>query len=81
MFSTDAAIRRRSSGEVSAVMTASKAALAISDAVPSARATSSTAMCGCIDFIAAKLGAPHQMRFGAYSLYGKKPPTGQLSVR
>ncbi len=25
-----------------------------------------------LDFIAAKLGAPHQMRFGAYSLYGKK---------
>ena len=25
-----------------------------------------------IDFLAAKLGAPHQMRFGAYSLYGDK---------
>ncbi len=25
-----------------------------------------------IDFLAAKLGTPHQMRFGAYSLYGKK---------
>jgi selenium-binding protein 1 len=25
-----------------------------------------------IDFIAARLGAPHQMRFGAYSLYGEK---------
>jgi selenium-binding protein 1 len=25
-----------------------------------------------IDFVAAKLGAPHQMRFGAYSLYGNK---------
>jgi selenium-binding protein 1 len=25
-----------------------------------------------IDFIAAKLGAPHQMRFGAYALYGDK---------
>jgi selenium-binding protein 1 len=25
-----------------------------------------------IDFLAAKLGAPHQMRFGAYALYGKK---------
>ena len=25
-----------------------------------------------IDFIALKLGTPHQMRFGAYSLYGKK---------
>ncbi len=27
-----------------------------------------------IDFTAAKLGRPHQMRFGAYSLYGMKPP-------
>ena len=27
-----------------------------------------------IDFIAEKLGRPHQMRFGAYSLYAKKPP-------
>ncbi len=27
-----------------------------------------------IDFLEAKLGAPHQMRFGAYALYGKKPP-------
>jgi len=27
-----------------------------------------------IDFIAEKLGAPHQMRFGAYGLYGKRPP-------
>jgi selenium-binding protein 1 len=27
-----------------------------------------------IDFVAEKLGAPHQMRFGAYSLYGKKRP-------
>ena len=27
-----------------------------------------------IDFIKEKLGAPHQMRFGAYALYGKKPP-------
>jgi len=25
-----------------------------------------------LDFIEAKLGAPHQMRFGAYALYGKK---------
>jgi selenium-binding protein 1 len=25
-----------------------------------------------IDFLAAKLGAPHQMRFGAYALYGEK---------
>ncbi len=27
-----------------------------------------------IDFIAEKLGLPHQMRFGAYSLYAKRPP-------
>jgi selenium-binding protein 1 len=27
-----------------------------------------------IDFIAEKLGAPHQMRFGAYALYGNKGP-------
>ncbi len=27
-----------------------------------------------IDFLEAKLGSPHQMRFGAYALYGKKPP-------
>ena len=27
-----------------------------------------------IDFLAAKLGAPHQMRFGAYGLYGKQRP-------
>jgi selenium-binding protein 1 len=26
-----------------------------------------------IDFLAAKLGRPHQMRFGAYSLYGQRP--------
>ncbi len=25
-----------------------------------------------IDFIEAKLGNPHQMRFGAYSLYGEE---------
>lgn len=24
-----------------------------------------------VDFLAEKLGTPHQMRFGAYSLYGK----------
>lgn len=29
-----------------------------------------------IDFIAAGLGAPHQMRFGAYALYGMQPPAG-----
>ena len=28
-----------------------------------------------IDFVAAKLGLPHQMRFGAYSLYAKSPVT------
>jgi selenium-binding protein 1 len=28
-----------------------------------------------IDFIEAGLGAPHQMRFGAYSLYGKQSPS------
>lgn len=28
-----------------------------------------------IDFIAEKLGLPHQMRFGSYALYGKRPPT------
>ena len=27
-----------------------------------------------IDFFAEKLGAPHQMRFGAYALYGKQAP-------
>jgi len=27
-----------------------------------------------IDFVKAGLGAPHQMRFGAYALYGQKPP-------
>ena len=27
-----------------------------------------------IDFLATKLGTPHQMRFGAYALYGEKPP-------
>ena len=27
-----------------------------------------------IDFLAEKLGYPHQMRFGAYSLYGQKAP-------
>ena len=26
-----------------------------------------------IDFIAEKLGLPHQMRFGAYSLYARRP--------
>jgi len=27
-----------------------------------------------IDFLAEKLGAPHQMRFSSYALYGLKPP-------
>ena len=27
-----------------------------------------------IDFIAENLGSPHQMRFGAYALYGLQPP-------
>ena len=34
-----------------------------------------------IDFLAEKLGAPHQMRFGAYSLYGKKVPAARVSHR
>ena len=29
-----------------------------------------------IDFAAEKLGMPHQMRFGAYSLYAKSPKDG-----
>ncbi len=33
-----------------------------------------------IDFIAEELGYPHQMRFGAYSLYGMKAPTEQNKV-
>ena len=32
-----------------------------------------------IDFVAQKLGAPHQMRFGAYSLYGMQPPAKKLA--
>jgi selenium-binding protein 1 len=31
-----------------------------------------------LDFIAEKLGYPHQMRFGAYSLYGMNPPANNL---
>ena len=27
-----------------------------------------------IDFVAEKLGSPHQMRFGAYALYGLQRP-------
>ena len=34
-----------------------------------------------IDFFAQKLGAPHQMRFGAYSLYGLKRPVEAVSQR
>jgi len=33
-----------------------------------------------IDFLAEKLGRPHQMRFGAYSLYGKQAPPGKSKV-
>jgi selenium-binding protein 1 len=33
-----------------------------------------------IDFLAEGLGAPHQMRFGAYALYGKQAPTTQRDV-
>lgn len=33
-----------------------------------------------IDFIALKLGHPHQMRFGAYSLYGMKAPGNGLAL-
>jgi selenium-binding protein 1 len=34
-----------------------------------------------IDFIAEKIGAPHHMHFGAYSLYGQKRPTAAVSLR
>jgi selenium-binding protein 1 len=33
-----------------------------------------------IDFIAEELGYPHQMRFGAYSLYGLLPPIEPANV-
>jgi selenium-binding protein 1 len=33
-----------------------------------------------IDFLAEELGLPHQMRFGAYSLYGMKPPSMVSSI-
>ena len=33
-----------------------------------------------VDFIDAKLGRPHQMRFGAYSLYAGKKPDGQTPL-
>jgi selenium-binding protein 1 len=33
-----------------------------------------------IDFVAEKLGYPHQMRFGAYALYGLQRPA-KLSAR
>ena len=32
-----------------------------------------------IDFHEQKLGRPHQMRFGAYSLYSSKEPESQLA--
>ena len=31
------------------------------------------------DFVAEKLGMPHQMRFGAYSLYSKSPNNKDLA--
>ena len=34
-----------------------------------------------VDFLAEKLGAPHQMRFGAYALYGKTRPAPQVTQR
>ena len=34
-----------------------------------------------IDFGAEKLGMPHQMRFGAYSLYSKKPNNKNLKSK
>jgi selenium-binding protein 1 len=34
-----------------------------------------------IDFTAEKLGRPHQMRFGAYALYGLQPPDGARATR
>ena len=33
-----------------------------------------------IDFLAEELGAPHQMRFGAYALYGKKRPMQEMGL-
>lgn len=33
-----------------------------------------------IDFIGMKLGLPHQMRFGAYSLYAQRPPLDEPKV-
>ena len=33
-----------------------------------------------IDFIKEKLGLPHQMRFGAYALYAKRPPNDRDST-
>ena len=32
-----------------------------------------------IDFLKEKLGLPHQMRFGAYSLYAKTPSNKNLA--
>ena len=34
-----------------------------------------------VDFTAEKLGRPHQMRFGAYALYGLTPPDAALAAR
>ena len=34
-----------------------------------------------IDFVAEKLGLPHQMRFGAYSLYGKRAPETKVAAQ
>ena len=33
-----------------------------------------------IDFLAEKLGRPHQMRFGAYSLYASTPPNQEVRL-
>ncbi len=33
-----------------------------------------------IDFLAEKLGAPHQMRFGAHALYAQQAPNGKLAA-
>ena len=34
-----------------------------------------------VDFYKEKLGRAHQMRFGAYSLYGKNPDTKKIAVK
>ena len=33
-----------------------------------------------VDFYAEGLGRSHQMRFGAYALYGKRPPSGETKL-